>query len=202
MNYFLILLVVVGILGGGYYEYTSLQDESIDYQRKIAEQRDKLDYLEAKNKQYEDDKTLLTRAKWDEAQAKIADLTKQVQTVQAALDQEKKNEADAAAAAAAASAANSTNQAPVAPPPPPPPSNKLGTIVTTDGKTYTNCVLMKVDPDGIVINDSDGITKVLYALMSPELQKRFDFDPKQGPLTQEQVDILEIKRKASAQLGN
>jgi hypothetical protein len=202
MNYLLIALLVVGLVGGGYYEYTSLQDESIDYQHKISEQRDRIEHLEEQNKQYEDDKTLITRNKWDEAQAKITDLTKQLKAAQDGLAAEKKQEADAAAVAAAA-AATDTNQAPAAPPPPPPPSNKLGTITLTDGKTYHDCRLLKVDPDGIVVNHSDGIIKILYAMMSPELQKRFTYDPKQSAtLTQEQVDLLEIARKESDQLGN
>ena len=39
-----------------------------------------------------------------------------------------------------------------------------------------------------MVNHSDGIIKILYAMMSPELQKRFTYDPKQSAtLTQEQV---------------
>jgi hypothetical protein len=82
----------------------------------------------------------------------------------------------------------------------PPPGNNLGTITTLDGKTFQNCQLLGVKADRIVINYAGGITEILYGLMSPELQKRFGYDPHQAAgLTEAQIQFQEEQRKAAAQ---
>jgi hypothetical protein len=81
-----------------------------------------------------------------------------------------------------------------------PPTNTLGTITTLDGKTFQKCQLLKVDADGIVVNHSEGITKILYGLLPPELQKKFGYDPHQAAaLTEAQIQFQEEQRKAAAQ---
>ena len=88
-----------------------------------------------------------------------------------------------------------------APPPPPPTSpNDLGTIATLDGKTYQKCELLKVETDGITINHSAGIIKILYGLLPLDLQKKFGYDPHvTTALTPDQALSLENQRKAAAQ---
>ena len=155
MNY-LLLFLVLAVCGGAYYEHT-IQAEA-----------------------------LLT----DEQQ--ISDLEAKVQSLEAAHKQ--------AEAANAPQPSSSTLVAPstamethVLPPPPPlnpnessnatptPSPNDLGTIVTLDGRTFQSCRLLKVEPDGITFNHTEGITKVLFPLLRPELQKQYGYDPHATP---------------------
>jgi hypothetical protein len=189
MNYFL-LLVILGICGGSYYEYTTLEQKSAVDLQQITDLGTKIDALQADNQKLEDNKTQLTKSVAD-AQTKIADLTKQVQDAQSAL-----------AKAEALQIPKTTPAAVTTTPPKPTTSspNNLGTIATLDGKTYQNCQLLKVKADGIVINDSDGITEIMYGLMPPDLQKRFSYDPHQAAaLTDAQIEYQEEQRQAAAQ---
>lgn len=77
-------------------------------------------------------------------------------------------------------------------------SNILGTIATTTGKTYQNCRLMKVETDGIVISHTEGIMKLSFGVISPDLQKRFGYDLKVSTsLSPEQVQADEQQRLAA-----
>ena len=74
----------------------------------------------------------------------------------------------------------------------------MGTIATLDGKNYQNCKLLKVDADGITVDHTEGITKIAFGLLPPDLQKRFGYDPHQMTgLTATQVESLEAQRKAA-----
>jgi hypothetical protein len=187
MNYFLLLLLV-GVCCGGYYEYTVLQQNSIADQQQITDLGTKIDALKADNKKLEDDKDQLTKGAAD-AQTTIADLTKQIQDAKVALVQAKPQVvAPPNANPPGATATPSTL-----------PGNNLGTITTLDGKTFKNCQLLKVDADGIVVNHSEGIMKILFGLMPPDLQKRFGYDPHQAAaLTEAQIEYQEEQRKAAA----
>ena len=188
MNYFLIL-IMLGLCGGGYYEITANQKQIAGDQQQIADLQGKLDSITAADQKLEADNAQLKKSS-TEAQTEVADLTQQVQTAQTAL-------AEARQPAARVSAP-STPAAPVAVAP----SNNLGNLTTLDGKSYLNCMLLKVEPDGIVVNDSTGITQVPFGLMPPDLQKRFGFDSHVAPaLTDDQVEALEAKRKAAAQVA-
>jgi hypothetical protein len=192
MNYFLLVLIV-GLCGGGYYEYTLLEQKSAADQQQITDLDGKVDALQSENKKLEDDKAQLTKSVAD-AQTETADLTKQVQEAQSALAK-----AQAQAQSLQAATATSTTATTVAAAPSPP-SNNLGTITTLDGKTYQNCQLLKVQADSIVVNDADGITEIKFGLMSPDLQKRFGYDPHQAAaLTEAQIEYQEEQRQAAAQ---
>jgi hypothetical protein len=56
----------------------------------------------------------------------------------------------------------------------------VGTFTTLDGHTYSNCKVLKVEQDGVTFSHDDGITKVLYPLMPPNIQKLFDYDPQKA----------------------
>jgi len=187
MNYFLIL-IILGLCGGGYYEYTNLQTAQQDTMTSDQQVNDK---LRSENKKLEDANTALTKSA-SEAQAAIADLTTQLQNAQSGLALAKQ-----AAAAKASAPAPPPATTPAAPPAP---TNNLGTIATLDGKSYQNCQLLKVDADGITVNHSEGITKIVFGLLPPDLQKRFGYDPHQATaLTEAQVEYQEEQRKAAAQ---
>lgn len=105
-----------------------------------------------------------------------------------------KSLADAEARAKGLLAASATAAAPA-----PALGNSLGTITTLDGKSFPNCQLIKIKPTVIVVNDSDGITEISYALMPPEMQKKFDYDPHQAAaLTEAQIQFQEEQRAAAA----
>jgi len=192
MNYFL-MLIILGLCGGGYYEYTVLQKKDAADQQQLSDLGAKIDTLQSDNKKLDDDKTQLKKSMAD-AQSKITDLTAQIQAAQSELAETKQTVQALQAEKAKAAAAAATPAAP------PPPTNSLGTITTQDGKTFQNCLLLKVEADGIVVNHSEGITKMLYRSLPAEMQKKFGYDPLQGtPLTEAQVQFQEAKRQAAAE---
>ena len=96
-----------------------------------------------------------------------------------------------------------SNQAPVpsavqnAQPSPAPPKSgqSLGTITTTDGKTYADAKLAVVEPDGISIIYSDGGAKIPFSSLSPEMQKEFGYDPEKSAFyAREQQYLAQIDR--------
>src|SRR5438270_5876722 len=48
---------------------------------------------------------------------------------------------------------------------------------TTDGKEYKNVKVSRVEPDGIVLTTSTGISKVYFTELPREVQARFHYDP-------------------------
>jgi len=193
MNYFLIL-IILGLCGGGYYEYTALETKNAqDVQVMKLDLQGKADQLQTENEKLKSDNADMTKNLKADADT-ITDLTSQIQTVQAKL-------AEAEAAAAAAKSGTATTPTTTSASASTSSFNNLGTIVTLDGKTYANSQLLKVNPDGITVNYDAGITKVLFLSLSPDMQKRFGFDPHQGTaLTDAQVQTLETQRQAAAQM--
>src|SRR5439155_5679857 len=49
---------------------------------------------------------------------------------------------------------------------------------TINGQEYKNVTVSRVEPDGIVITFSGGIVKIPFTEMSPEIQKKYGYDPK------------------------
>jgi len=195
MNYFLMLIIIL-LCGGGYYEYNQLQQKSTGDQQQISDLSAKVDTLQAENKKLEDAQAQLTKNA-DDATAQVTDLTKQLQDAQTALTAAKAEGLKTKAAPPSATTAAGSSS------PVTPTSNNLGTIATLDGKSYQNCQLLKVEADGIVINDTDGIIKLAFGLLPPPLQKRFAYDPHGPPtLTADQVDFLEAQRKTNQGASN
>ena len=65
---------------------------------------------------------------------------------------------------------------------------------TIDGKEYKNVMVSRVEPDGIVIIFSRGIVKLPFAVLSPEIQKKYGYDEGQAKafatkVAQDQQDI-------------
>jgi len=46
-----------------------------------------------------------------------------------------------------------------------------------DGKEYKNVTVSRVEPDGIVLMSSSGISKVYFTELPKEVQERFHYDP-------------------------
>src|SRR5438876_8647980 len=49
---------------------------------------------------------------------------------------------------------------------------------TINGQEYKNVTVSRVEPDGIVITFSGGIVKIPFTELSPEIQKKYGYDPK------------------------
>lgn len=58
--------------------------------------------------------------------------------------------------------------------------DSLGTLTTTDGKSYAGAKLAVIEPDGISIIYADGGAKIPFASLSPDQQKQFGYDPEKG----------------------
>jgi hypothetical protein len=48
---------------------------------------------------------------------------------------------------------------------------------TIDGKEYKNVTVSRVEPDGIVLITSSGVSKVYFTELPKEVQERFNYDP-------------------------
>ncbi len=63
------------------------------------------------------------------------------------------------------------------------------------------CQVSRVEPDGIVITFSGGIVKLPFVELSPEIQKKYGFDPKAAADFQQQTyqaDVLRARQLAEA----
>jgi hypothetical protein len=176
MNFLLcLILVIVG--AGAYYEYDHEQRTSAGFDHQLSVEQQQVETLRATNQKLQDEKSHLT--------SNIADAQIQMVSLNTRLASEQKSSAPAPLT--------------TAPPASQPNSNNLGTIVTLTGSTYQNCLLLKVEPDGITFNHSQGITKVPFSFLTPDLQKRFGFDPqKEASLDEDTVRYQEQLRQAAA----
>lgn len=50
-------------------------------------------------------------------------------------------------------------------------------LTTNFGDTYYNCRVVKVTPETVTIMHEQGVTKIGLDLLSPDLQKKFNYDP-------------------------
>src|SRR6266478_6989884 len=51
---------------------------------------------------------------------------------------------------------------------------------TIDGKEYKNVTVRRVEPDGIVLTTSVGISKVYFTELPKDVQERFHYDPEKA----------------------
>jgi hypothetical protein len=151
MNYFLIL-VIICLCGGAYYEHQ--QDA-----QQIAALQQQIDDMSAKQKVASN----LPRSGGANGGPVVA---RPAPAPVAVLPPDASRSTAIDSAAAAVTAAQD--------------SDSLGTINTLDGRTYENCKILKIEADGITFSHADGITKVLFPLLRPELQKKYGYDPQKA----------------------
>jgi hypothetical protein len=73
------------------------------------------------------------------------------------------------------------------------------TIATLDGRTFQDCKILKVESDGITFSHSEGITKVLFPLLRPEMQKQYGYDAHAAVAqTTAQINYQEQVQQAAA----
>ena len=195
MNWFL-LLIILAMAGGGYYEYQALHGQVTVDDMQISDLKVKVQKAVDEQQKSTDTVKKLT-ASVAEAQKKAADLSQQLETTMATLatTQAQLKDAEAKAAAAAPTAG-------AAPAAPPGFTTKLGTIAALDGKTYTACQLLKISSDSIVISNADGVTQIMLNVLPAATQKMLGYDPKVGALSNDQVQLLEQKRQSAMASGN
>src|SRR5260370_41507422 len=51
---------------------------------------------------------------------------------------------------------------------------------TIEGKEYKNVTVKRIEPDGIVLSSSSGISKVYFTELPKEVQERFHYDAEKG----------------------
>lgn len=58
-------------------------------------------------------------------------------------------------------------------------------ITTQSGQVYTSCKITRVEPDGITVMYAKGITKIPFADLPDDLQKKYHYDPQKARAYQE-----------------
>jgi hypothetical protein len=162
----LLFLILVTVGEAAYFEYTVQQQTSGGFQHRIGGWQDELAALQGKNKQLTDTHDYL-RKTISTTEIQIEMRTDQLRGIPGSNPAVVRvGHVDSAAWTPAAPAA-----------PLPAVGENIGTVTTLSGQSFENCQLLKVEPDGITFNHTEGITKVLYRNLSLDLQKRFGVDP-------------------------
>jgi hypothetical protein len=176
------LLVVTG--GAAFYEFTTEHRISQGCQHQLTAWQARIDALQDENKKLTDEKTEITHS--------IAEAQAETRTLSVALQRAQLEAANRGQENAPPPVANSGPNAT--------PSVNLGTITTLLGQTFQQCKLLKVEADGITFSHTEGITKVLFAYLRPEMQRRFGYDPqKAAAATEASLQYQEQLREAAAQ---
>src|SRR5213075_1049922 len=69
-----------------------------------------------------------------------------------------------------------------------------------DGKEYKNVTVSRVEPDGIMLTSSSGISKIYFTELPKEVQERFHYDAAMAAAySAEQNAKLELLRKQNEQ---
>jgi hypothetical protein len=78
-------------------------------------------------------------------------------------------------------------------------------LKTSKGQEYKHAKVSRVEPDGVVIKFSGGIVKIPFTDLSPEIQKKYGYDPKAaGDFQQQtyQADVARARQLAEAMPAN
>jgi hypothetical protein len=55
-------------------------------------------------------------------------------------------------------------------------------ITTQEGVAYRHCKVTRIDPDGLSVTHSTGVTKILFEDLQKSLQQQYHYDPAKGSL--------------------
>jgi hypothetical protein len=105
-------------------------------------------------------------AKKDELSAKVTDLTHQVSALETQLAEEHNRLPTFQSAAAPVTVGTGLT-----------PTSIPATLTTLSGKTYLNCVLSRVTPDGISFTHTYGVAKVPFSDLDSAFAATFGYDP-------------------------
>jgi hypothetical protein len=71
-------------------------------------------------------------------------------------------------------------------------------ITTIRGEKFTNVTISRVEPDGIIVIKSDGIVKIPFSDLSPELRAKYGYDPEKAAQYKTAVQAADNQRVAEA----
>src|SRR5260221_14670797 len=77
------------------------------------------------------------------------------------------------------------------------PGDNLGTVTTISGRSYLDCRIIQVDPDGLVFSHKTGMAKVLFSALPEEQRARLGYDPEEA--ANHANEPAEKKRRAHEQ---
>jgi len=59
-------------------------------------------------------------------------------------------------------------------------SSKGDDLTTLDGKKYVGVTISRVEPDGIMVTTDDGISKIPFTNLPPEIRAKYGYDPERA----------------------
>ena len=71
-------------------------------------------------------------------------------------------------------------------------------FTTLDGDKYTNATVKRVEPDGIVVTDGEGIRKLKFKNLPPEVGQKFGYDPTKAAQFQATIQASAIVAQQQA----
>lgn len=76
-------------------------------------------------------------------------------------------------------------------------AEKIPEITTLQGRTFRQCEIVRVHPDGVSFRHATGAARVLYSDLSPEWRSRLGYDPEKAAAhRQEQKELAEKREEA------
>jgi hypothetical protein len=82
------------------------------------------------------------------------------------------------------------------------PLARADNFTTLDGDTYTNATVKRVEPDGIVIADTDGVRKLKFKNLAPEIGVKYGYDPTKAAAFQATLQANAAAGQAAAAQEN
>ena len=70
------------------------------------------------------------------------------------------------------------------------------TLTTTTGRTYEQCRIVKMEPDGVSFRHAKGAGKILFKDLTKDLREHFDFDPVRAQAHEEKLKADKAKERA------
>ena len=70
------------------------------------------------------------------------------------------------------------------------------TLTTTAGRTYQQCRIVKMEPDGVSFRHAKGAGKVLFKDLTKDLREHFDYDPVRAQAHEEKLKADKAKERA------
>ena len=71
-------------------------------------------------------------------------------------------------------------------------------ITTLSGQRYIGVAISRVEPDGLIVVKSDGIVKILFIDLSPELRAKYGYDPNKAAEFSAALQAADVQRQAEA----
>ncbi|MBL9116609.1 MAG: hypothetical protein JNJ83_16500 [Verrucomicrobiaceae bacterium] len=73
-------------------------------------------------------------------------------------------------------------------------------LMTVQGRSYQNCRILKVSPDGVTFRHTKGVARILFSDMTTASQKEFGYDPdKERAFEKQQAEERAQKRELARQ---